>query len=135
MSISDWMNRSFKNWLSVGAPLLIALALLVAIFVRAVVRISWSEVVLPALWFGIIQILSFSGMYFARKYGKVHNNPRIAFLVSGSYCLAIGLLVIHYSAGWGLIQAAELRGNYEMFTTFVVGATLILMLLPLDRKS
>jgi hypothetical protein len=135
MSINEWMNQSFKNWLSVGAPLFVAVAIVVAFCVRAALGITWSEVIFPAFWFGTIQILSFGIMYFARKYGRAHNDLRPGILISGLYCLAMGLLAIHYSAGWGLIGPRELQSNYEEFTIFVVAATFIAMFLPLRLKS
>jgi hypothetical protein len=134
VDVDERMNQSFKNWLSVGAPLLIAGAALVALCVRTALGITWSEVILPAFLFGMIQVVFFGAMYFARTYARAHNDLRPGFLTSGLYCLAVGLLGIHYAVRWGLIGPKSIQANYGAFTIFVLVATVILMFLPLRLK-
>jgi hypothetical protein len=82
----------------------------------------------------MIQVVFFGAMYFARTYARAHNDLRPGFLTSGLYCLAVGLLVIHYAVRWGLIGPKSIQANYGAFTIFVLVATVILMFLPLRLK-
>jgi hypothetical protein len=134
MGVNECMNQSLKNWLSAGAPLLVIGVMFVALCVRTALGITWGEVIVPAFWFGLIQIIWFGAMYFARNYGGAHDNLRPGILVSGLYCLTTGLLAIHYSAKWGLMGLTALQSNYEEFTILVVVAIFILMFLPFRLK-
>lgn len=126
MNLDEWMDRSFKNWILVGAPLFLAIAIIVALPFHAA-RTSWDVVLMPPFCFALIQIVSFGAMYFARKYGRAHKNMRPAILVTGTYFLAMGLLFIHYSVGWSLMAQSEQHGNYVDYTICILCVTLILM--------
>lgn len=131
MNVDQWMDRSFKNWLLVGASIFLAIGAVLAICFHAAGRTSWNAVITQAICFVSIQIAAFGGMYFARKYARVHRDMRPGFLLSGTYALAMGLLVIHYSFGWGLMSQTARRNNSVGYTIAIVCATLILMILPL----
>jgi hypothetical protein len=135
VNINKWADQSFKNWLLVGAPLLIILAMLAAACAHAAWRTTWIDVLIPALLFALIQIVWFGVMYFARKYARSRNDFRPAALAAGSYCLSMGLLALHYSARWGFLAPSELKNNYELFTILVVAATLVVIFFPFHRIS
>jgi len=134
MNVDEWMDRSFKNWLLVGASIFLAIGTVLAVCIHAAGRTSWNAVITPTFHFVSIQIAAFGGMYFARKYGRVYRDLRPGFLLSGTYALAMGLLVIHYSVGWGLMSRAEQHSNFIGYTIVIVCVTLILIFLRLPSK-
>ncbi len=134
MNVDEWMDRSFKNWILIGASIFLAIGTVLAICIHAAGPTSWNALITPTFYFVSIQIATFGGMYFARKYGRAHRDLRPATLLSGTYALAMGLLIIHYSVASGLMSRTEPYSNPIGYTITIVCVTLILMIFRLPWK-
>jgi hypothetical protein len=134
MNLNEWMDRSFKNWLLVGAPIFLAVAAIVALSFHAARKTSWDAVLAPAFCLGLIQVASYGAMYFARKCGRAHKDLRPGALVCGIYFLAMGLLIIHYSVAWGFVAQPGLQSSYVVYSIFIVSVTFIFIIFRLPWK-
>ncbi len=131
MNIDEWMNQSFKNWLLVGASIFFAVGAGLAICFHAAGRASWNAVITQTFYFVSIQIAAFAGMYFARKYARAHRDLRPGFLLMGIYTLAMGLLVIRYAVGWGLMPQTSQHNSSIGYTITILCVTLVLVIFRL----
>ena len=94
------MTRNLIRSILVGALLLLSLGLLGGIALHVELNLTWGRLVFPIFAFVAVQIASLGGMLWVRKRGSA----RGGFSIAGLYCLASGLLVIHYGSRWGLLR-------------------------------
>jgi hypothetical protein len=128
------IDRELKSKFLMGVERFFTPFAFEAIPVLAARRINWDEVLLPTIEFGLIQVVTFCALHFARKYSKAGNSLIPAALVIGLYCLSVGLLLIYWMGRWGIITPIQQKSNYEDFTIFVLVVMFIVFLLFWRRK-
>lgn len=92
---------SFESWL--GIALLLQFGVAGAVILRFGLRLSWTESVIAAAGFVILQIAFVTGISLVRRH--THERARAVSVTAALYLITVGILVIYFGSRWGLMNS------------------------------
>jgi len=114
--------------MAVGIPLLLAggLLLIVGLHLGAP-HLPIAELAVPVITFVGVQISTVVCAFWAGRLARNQNEYGPIVALSGGYCWASGILVLHYGGKWGLLRADS--HDYVPFTVLILIAALVVFAL------
>ena len=122
-------EEQFRTWVALGVPLFLFVGVLGAFILHAATNRGWAEILVGVSVYVSVQILFWVAMYWARKWGRPRRDFRAGAIVTGLYGWLSGLLLIHYAAKWGFMDARGIRGDYRDFSIAMAVVTLLVFAL------
>jgi hypothetical protein len=113
-------DQTFSRWILTGLPLLTGIGIVGGFALRLGFGLPVSRVALPLMVLVAIQAAFFLGMYGIRKRYKQSQDLRAGVILTGVYCLLVGLVGMYYAGQLGLVGIKTFDQNYFGFSIYVV---------------
>jgi hypothetical protein len=113
-------RETFSRWLLKGMPLLIGIGILGGFALRMGFALPIARLAPPIAVLVTIQAGFFIGMYGIRKRYERSRDLRAGVILTGMYCLLIGLVGMYYAGQLGLVSVKTLDENYFGFSIYVL---------------
>ena len=115
-------NETFLRWLFQGISL-IGVGILAGLVLHISFGLPTSKLAVPVSVLLGIRLVFYVGMYPVRQRYRRTRDLRIAFFLTGVYCLCMGLAGMHYAGQLGIARTFE--DNYIGFSVYVGVLTFI----------
>jgi hypothetical protein len=106
-----------------GVPLLVAFGVLAGFALHTAFGLSLARVALPITVLVAIQAAFFISMYGVRKRYKQSGDLRAGLIVTGMYCLLIGLVGMYYVRELGIVSVKTVDDlGFSIYVVIVIGS-------------